>query len=121
MTGVNPYLKIQVETASPVEHVIMLYDKVLLLLKEAEEAIKKGDVKGKVEALSKADKILRVLNCSLDMERGGEIAKNLRDIYNFLTDALVIVNSKNDLRMLSDINEILSTLREGWEGIKNQI
>jgi len=99
----------------------MLYDKTLLLLREAEEAIKSGDIKTKVEALSKADKILRVLNSSLDMEKGGEIAKNLRDIYNFVTDALVIVNSKNDLKMLSDIIEILSTLKEGWEGIKNKV
>ncbi|TCK06643.1 flagellar export chaperone FliS [Phorcysia thermohydrogeniphila] len=121
MTGVNPYLKIQVETASPVEHVIMLYDKTILLLKEAEEAIKNGDVKTKVEAILKADKILRVLNSSLDMERGGEIAKNLREIYNFVINALVIVNSKNDLKMLSDIIEILSTLKEGWEGIKNKV
>ena len=121
MTGVNPYLKIQVETASPVEHVIMLYDKILLLLKEAEEAIKRGDVKAKVEAFSKADKILRVLNSSLDMEKGGEIAKNLREIYNFAIDALVIANSRNDLKLLSDVTEILSTLKEGWEGIKNKV
>ncbi len=119
--SVNPYLKMQVETASPVEHVILLYDKVILLLKEAIEAIDKGDVQAKIDAIVKADRIIRVLNNSLDMERGGEIAANLRKLYDFILDNLVIANGKNDKQLLGDLIDILTTLKEGWEGIKNKV
>jgi len=117
----NPYLKMQVETASPIEHVILLYDKTIVLLKEADECIEKNDVPGKVNAIAKADRIIRVLNSSLDMENGGEIAKNLRDLYDFILNSLIIVNAKNDRKLLNDIIEILETLKEGWEGIKNKV
>ncbi|SMP06911.1 flagellar protein FliS [Desulfurobacterium pacificum] len=119
--NVNPYLKMQVETASPVEHVILLYEKVILLLKEAIEAIEEGDVQAKVDAIVKADRIIRVLNNSLDMEKGGEIAENLRKLYDFILDSLVIANGKNDKRLLNDLIGILTTLKEGWEGIKNRV
>jgi len=117
----NPYLKMQVETASPVEHVILLYEKIIVLLKEADDCISRNDVQGKINALIKADRILRVLNDSLDMENGGEIAKNLRELYDFILNSLVIVNARNDQKLLSDIIDILETLKEGWEGIKNKV
>lgn len=117
----NPYLKLQVETASPVEHVILLYEKVILLLKETNNCIEINDIKGKVDAIVKADRIIRVLNSSLDMENGGELAKNLRDLYDFILHSLIIVNAKNDKKLLNDLIYILETLKEGWEGIKNKV
>ncbi|WP_163328960.1 flagellar export chaperone FliS [Desulfurobacterium thermolithotrophum] len=117
----NPYLKMQVETASPVEHVILLYEKVIVLLKEVDDCISKSNVQGKINAIVKAERIIRVLNDSLDMENGGDIAKNLRDLYEFILHSLVIINAKNDQKLLSDVIYILETLKEGWEGIKNKV
>ncbi|RUM91142.1 MAG: flagellar export chaperone FliS [Thermovibrio sp.] len=117
----NPYLKMQVETSSPVEHIILLYEKVILLLKEADNCIEKNDVQGKVNAIIKADRIIRFLNSSLDMENGGELAKNLRDLYEFILYYLITVNAKNDRKLLSDLIYILETLKEGWEGIKDKV
>jgi flagellar protein FliS len=119
--SVNPYLKVQVETSSPIEQVIMLYDRAILLLKNARRAIKENDLVEKIESINKADRIIRLLNSSLDFERGGEIAKNLRELYNFVLDSLILVNSKNDVERLDGVIEILETLKEGWEGIKNKV
>jgi len=117
----NAYLKMQVEMASPIEHVILLYEKVILLLKEIDSSIINEDVQGKIDAIIKADRIIRVLRDSLDMERGGEIAKNLNSLYEFILNSLVIVNARNDRKLLSDLIFILENLKEGWEGIKNKI
>jgi len=117
----NAYLKMQVEMASPIEHVILLYEKVILLLKEIDSSIINEDVQGKINAIIKADRIIRVLRDSLDMERGGEIAKNLNSLYEFILNSLVIVNARNDRKLLSDLIFILENLKEGWEGIKNKI
>lgn len=114
----NPYLKMQVEVASPVERVVMLYDKVIVLLKEALHSLDKGDIVGKVNAIAKADKILRVLNASLDMENGGEVAENLRNFYEYLLDMLVLANGKNDKELLKTAIEMLETVKSAWEEIK---
>jgi len=114
----NPYLKMQVEVASPVERVVLLYDKAILLLKEALEALDEGDIPKKASAIARADRIIRVLNASLDMENGGEVAKVLRQFYDHLLDMLVVANGKNDRELLSTAIEMLETVKSAWEEIK---
>ncbi len=107
----------QVETSSPVERVVLLYEKVIVLLKEAIEAIERGDIPAKVEAITKADRIIRVLNGSLDMEQGGDVAKALREFYDTLLAGLFVANSKNDVEVLKNMISMLETVKEGWEKI----
>ena len=114
----NPYLKMQVEVASPVERVIMLYDKAILLLKEAVQSIDEDNVVNKVNAIARADKIIRVLNASLDMENGGEIAKTLRQFYDHLLDILVLANGQNDKELIEMAIKMLETVKSAWEEIK---
>ena len=114
----NPYLKTQVETASPVERVVMLYDKAILLLKDALEAIDEGDIVRKANNIAKADKIIRVLNASLDMDQGGEVAKSLRQFYDHVLDMLVFANGRNDRELLSTAVEMLETVKSAWEEIR---
>jgi flagellar protein FliS len=114
----NPYLKVQVETSTPVERVVLLYDKLLLLLKEAEEAIKSGDVPKKVNCIAKAEKIVRVLDSSLDFESGGEVAKSLREFYQTLSAGLFIVNKEGELQVLNNLIMMVETVKEAWEELK---
>ena len=116
----NPYLKTQVDTSTPVERVILLYDKAIVLLQEAIDAINAGDVVRKVNAIVKADRILRVLNASLDMERGGEVAENLRKFYNHILDMLVVANAENNVDLLEAAIEMLKTVKVAWEEIKEK-
>ncbi len=114
----NPYLKLQVEVASPVERVVMLYDRAILLLKDALEALEEEDILRKANSIARADKIIRVLDASLDMENGGELAQNLRNFYNYLLDILIVANGKNDKELLSTAIEMLETVKSAWEKIK---
>lgn len=116
----NPYdvyLKTDISTASPVKQVVMLYDKAIACLKAAIEDIKNNDIKSKVNNINRATEIILALNSSLDMEKGGEIAKNLRELYEFSYGKILEAHAKNDIQLLQDIVEILEKLREGWEGI----
>jgi len=121
MIGTNPYLKTQVETASPLEQVILLYEKAVSLMRDALDAIEKQDVHRKVEAITKADRIIRYLNATLDMEKGGEVAKALREFYDTVLTALIIANGKNDKEVLRNAIMMLETVKEGWEGIKSKV
>ncbi|MGC8871949.1 MAG: flagellar export chaperone FliS [Caldimicrobium sp.] len=117
------YLERQVLEGSPLEHLILLYGKALNSLKLAKNAIESGlndpdTVKTKVENLSKAMDILIYLQAILDLEKGGEIAKNLKEIYQTLIQALLEVNFSNNLKPLNDSIEILEKLRNAWMEIK---
>ncbi|MGC9109856.1 MAG: flagellar export chaperone FliS [Caldimicrobium sp.] len=117
------YLERQVLEGSPLEHLILLYGKALNSLRLAKNAIERGlndpeTVKAKVENLSKAMDILIYLQAILDLEKGGDIAKNLKEIYQTLIQALLEVNFSNNLKPLNDSIEILEKLRNAWMEIK---
>lgn len=119
----NNYLERQVMEGSPLEHVILLYGKAINSLRLAKNAIESGlknpeNVKTKVENLSKAVDILIYLQAILDLEKGGEIAKNLKEIYEILINALIEVNFSNELKPLKDCIEVLEKLRSAWMEIK---
>lgn len=117
------YLERKVLEGSPLEHIILLYAKALNCLKLVKNLIEEGlndpqAIKNKVENLSKAVDILIYLQAILDLEKGGELAKNLKEIYEILIQTLIEVNFTNDLKSLKDSIEILEKLRNAWIEIK---
>ncbi len=116
------YLQNMVESASPIEHVIMLYDKAISCI---EEAIKLFDQKDDFEKrkafihnIDRVYNIVSFLKAFLDMEKGGEIAKNLNQIYTIILNTLVKPDKTKD--ELIKISEILKDLKEAWEDVKKQ-
>ncbi|MBP2674665.1 MAG: Flagellar protein FliS, partial [Deltaproteobacteria bacterium] len=63
----------------------------------------------------KVTAIVGELNSSLNMEQGGEIARNLRRLYDFVLDRLLKANLKNDLVALNEAERVLEMLRSGWK------
>ena len=121
MTGkVNTYLENQVKTASPAKLVEMLYEKAIELLNSSIENIKKGDLQKAHGSIIRTQDIVMELNLSLDMERGGEIAKNLRSLYNYFYRRLVEANISKDTAPLDEVRGFFKELLEVWrEAMKN--
>ncbi len=120
------YLEKDVLQGSPLDHIILLYNKTINCLKQVKKAIDSGlnspdIVKLKADNLSKVIDILVYLEAILDMEKGGEIAKNLKEIYDILIDELIKVNFTNDLKTVEDAIEIFENLKTAWLDIKNSI
>jgi flagellar protein FliS len=117
----NPYLENMVANANPVRLVIMLYEKAINCL---ENALEIGDTedfdmqKSKYEEMGRALEIISVLDAVLDMEKGGEIAKNLREIYRSLTDELTYQMLKEDKERLEKVIKILKNLKSAWEEVE---
>lgn len=117
----NPYLENMVANANPVRLVIKLYEKAINCL---ENALEIGDTedfdmqKSKYEEMGRALEIISVLDATLDMERGGEIAKNLREIYRSLTDELTYQMLKEDKERLEKVIKILRNLKSAWEEVE---
>jgi flagellar protein FliS len=117
----NPYLENMVANANPVRLVIMLYEKAINCLENALELRDTEDFdmqKSKYEEMGRALEIISVLDAVLDMEKGGEIAKNLREIYRSLTDELTYQMLKEDKERLEKVIKILKNLKSAWEEVE---
>ena len=121
MNPLDAYMKNSVTTASPLQQVVLLYDKAIVCLKAAREAIQNNNIKAKIENVTKVSDIMRALDAALDFEKGGEIASNLHMLYDFVDRSLVSVNARNDVQLIDDLIEILSNLKEGWEAIQSKV
>lgn len=118
--GVGCYRDIQVTTSSSVGVIVLLYDAAVQAMKLAREGIVQGRPVEKVRFLQRALGIVSELSSALDMERGGEIARNLRRIYDFVLNELTHANLRNDAQRLDGSIRCFSLLREAWEGIARQ-
>jgi flagellar protein FliS len=117
----NPYLENMVVNANPVRLVIMLYEKAINCLENALELRDTEDFdrqRNKYEEMGRALEIVSVLDASLDLEKGGEIAKNLREIYWSLMDELTYQMLKEDRERLERIIKILKDLKSAWEEVE---
>jgi len=117
----NPYLENMVANANPVRLVIMLYEKAINCLENALELrdTENFDMqRSKYEEMGRALEIISVLDATLDMEKGGEIAKNLREIYRSLMDELTYQMLKEDKERLERVIKILKDLKSAWEEVE---
>ena len=117
----NPYLKMQVETATPVERVVLLYDRLALLLKEALEALEVGDTPRRINSIAKAERIVQVLNSSLDFEAGGEVARALRNFYETLLTGMFVATREAEPQVLKNLIMMVEEVRGAWEEVKSKV
>lgn len=122
----NPYQQYksnQVNTADPKTLIIMLYDGAIRFLKEGKEALnsyKTYDTAN--EKILRAQDIITELMLSLDMDKGGEIADNLMNLYSYMKKSLLEANMNKNEKPINEVLKILNELKEAWEQIdeKNQ-
>ncbi|MTJ82601.1 MAG: flagellar protein FliS [Telmatospirillum sp.] len=69
--------------------VVQLYDTILLHVARAAEAARKGDFQAQFDEVMNATRIVDGLNRCLDMEKGGEVAVHLREMYEAVSRALL--------------------------------
>ena len=117
MKGVEIYQDAAVTTQSSGRIVVMLYEGAIKFLKLAIKEIESENPEGKGRYIKKALDILFELNTVLDMETGGEIAQNLRSMYQFMIRHLNQANLKKDTHMIQEVIGLLEELNEGWKAI----
>ena len=123
MRSANTYKTIGLETsilgASPHQLVSLLFDALQLSLATAKGAILSGDITTKGRAIGKAVRILEEgLKAGLDANRGGEIAVNLRTVYDICILRLTEANFRNDVAIMDEVIRLISPVSDGWQQIK---
>lgn len=117
MNGFSAYQETAVLTQSKGRLVIMLYEGAIRFLRQALDDLERRDYAAKGIHIRKALDIIFELNTVLDMEQGGQIAQNLRALYNFMQKHLSEANTKRDPRMIRDVIGLLDELNKGWRAI----
>ena len=121
---ITGYKKTVLATTDRVQIILMLYDGILNHVKIAKQKVARGDTLSKGTHLSKATLIVTELSSVLDMEKGGEISMNLRNLYTYVLQRLLYANLNNDLDALEEVEKIIGTIKDGWKemmkGLKQQ-
>jgi flagellar protein FliS len=107
------YMADAVATASPARLLVMLYDKLLLDLQQAEEALDAGEREPAAERLLHAQEIVLELLSSLDLE-AWDGAKGLAALYTFLAGELVKANVRGDVAKVVACRGLVQPLRDAW-------
>ena len=119
--GYAAYQNTNIKTASQGKLVVLLYEAAVKNLKNAESLIdeenkiKPSNMEKFGKFLQKAQAIITELQVALDMEKGGEIAKNLMSLYIYFNQELISVNINHDKTKLEYIEQQMSELLKAWK------
>lgn len=111
----DQYKQLEIETATAEELLIMLYDGAIRFLLIAKKALDEQNLEKYNKNLIKAQHIILEFMATLDMEIGGDMAKNLYSLYEYLHYRLVQANIKKDLTMVDEVLGHLRNLKATWE------
>jgi flagellar secretion chaperone FliS len=76
-----------------------------------------SDVVAKGAAIGKAVGLINHLNACLDMERGGQIAENLRSLYVYMMGRLTLANATNDTAIVAEVCSLVGKIKSSWDQI----
>ncbi|MEJ9229488.1 flagellar export chaperone FliS [Peribacillus butanolivorans] len=112
----NPYQSYQqnsVNTASPGELTLMLYNGCLKFITLGKKAIAEKNIQEKNTNLIKAQKIIQELMVTLKMDL--TISKELMSLYDYLNRRLIEANIKSDLDILEEVEGFVMEFRDTWK------
>lgn len=112
------YKKNQIETASPKQLVVLLYEGAIKFIRLAELAVEKEDFNKVNTNMIKAQDIVTELMVSLNDQNGeNQIANELQALYSYILTQLIQANLNKDQSKMSEMRHLMSELLEAWASI----
>jgi len=112
------YKQIATHTASPGQLVLMLYEGAIRFLEAAKGGFNIEDPVDSVSAINnniiRAQEIIRELDFSLNVKEGGDLALQLRRLYDYFDHTLTEANQRKELKGIDEVIARISTLRDAW-------
>ncbi|WP_028393550.1 flagellar export chaperone FliS [Bacillus cihuensis] len=112
----NPYQSYQqnsVNTASPGELTLMLYNGCLKFITLGKKGMTEGNIEEKNKNLLKAQNIIHELMVTLNMDVA--VSKDMMALYDFMNRRLIEANTKNDLGAIEEVEGLVKEFRDTWK------
>lgn len=119
----NPYLKqykqTQIDTAPKEQILLMLYDGAVRFLNQVKVGFAENDIEKIHNNIVKTQNIITEFQTTLDIENGGDFAKNLFALYEYLNNQLFQANIQKKEAYVDEVLRHISELRDTWrEAVK---
>ena len=121
----SAYQNTNIKTASQGKLIILLYEAAIRNLNSAstliydDNKIKACDIEKFSTFIQKTQAIITELQVSLDMEKGGDIAKNLMSLYVYFNSELMDVSINHTKEKINFVLNMLNELLEAWKQAAN--
>lgn len=100
--------------ADPHSLITQMFEGALKRIAQAKGAIERKMIAEKGENIGKAIAIIGSLKGCLDHEKGGELSRNLSDLYEYMNLRLAEANINNDIAKLDEVARLLNEIKGAW-------
>jgi flagellar protein FliS len=114
---VDRYQQVAVKTADQRELILICYDEAIRALQQGKECYLKKQFEDKARLFILAQDFITELMVSLNLEAGGQIAVNLKNIYQFVLVSIIRADLKKNFKLIDRLIALLSELRSAWAEI----
>ena len=114
----------EVAGADPHRLVLMLMDGAaerLAIARGCVERNQRGDLARKAQLLSQCMTIIGELRGSLNLDKGGPLAHNLSDLYDYMLRQLLRANAENSVACIGEVMGLLGEIRGAWIAIGPEV
>lgn len=115
-------LETQINNASPHRLIQLLMEGAIERLNGAHSAMERGDVATKGVLIGKAMGIISGLRSALDMNvKDTNLPENLDNLYDYMGRRLLEASTYNKAEMVTEVIDLLKTVKSGWDAIEGQV
>ena len=114
------YQQTQVQSSSPLELVVLLYDGALRHLAAARDAMVQQNLTVRRSSLSRTLAIVTELQTTLNLKDGGTVAESLDSLYTYIIGRLLDANIRHDADAITEVERLMRSLRDAWAQIAAQ-
>jgi flagellar protein FliS len=107
--------------ADPHRLVLMLMDGVMERLTMARSCIERNDIVRKAKLLHSCVTLLTELRGSLNISRGGDLARNLSELYDYMMRQLMRANAESKIEYIKEVSSLLEEVRGAWAAIAPEV
>jgi flagellar protein FliS len=109
------------EEATPHQLIQMLMNGFLMRVNTAKGAMQRKNYQEKSIQISKAVGIVGGLIDGLDLEKGGDIADNLNNLYVYINERLFLATSENNVAILDEVSGLMREVQTAWDAIPEML
>jgi flagellar secretion chaperone FliS len=108
------YLEAEILSADPVNLVVILYRAAIEAVAGARRQLLARDIQQRSRSITRASEIINQLMLTLDHSTGGELSRNLVELYAYMQTRLIDANTNQIDPPLAEVGRLLTTLADAW-------